>query len=442
MRILQVVHRFPPLSKGGTEVQAYEIAKKLKTKYLVFVLYPLYDSNGKGYTLRKTGYEGLPVIQLIKKWPSSLESINYLVDVWLTYRDKRIKKVFESLLDQLKPDIIHFQHLFNLSVELVRSAKKKGIPTVVTLHDYWFLCHRIHLLKNDGSICRGPEKGEAPCFRCYFDVLWESLKGRWRPFRHGLLKVPLEKGLEWCFLSLFRHRIQSTLDALKLIDVIVSPSRFLKEKFEDYGVEENRILHVTHGINPSLFTGLKKSKSNNIRFGYAGAIVPHKGVHILLDAYCRVQNSKTELKIFGDYQSDISYYQSLKRDFGHCNVQFMGQYNDVRVPFCQIDLLIVPSICYETGPLVVQEAFMAKVPVIASRIGTMPEVVLDGKNGFLFRPNDRQELATKLKAVIEEPGLLRSFVKNIRPVKTIDEQVAEIEEIYLKIFRNGFSKGR
>jgi len=332
--------------------------------------------------------------------------------------------------------------LLNLSVELVSLARKKGIPTVVTLHDYWFLCHRIHLLKNDGSICKGPEKDGTQCFRCYFDVLWESVKERWRPFRQGLLMVPLEKGLEWSFLSLFRNRIQSTWDALKLADVIVSPSRFLKEKFEDYGLKKNRILHVTHGINPSLFKGLKKSKSNNIRFGYAGSIVPHKGVHVLLDAYCRVQNSTTELKIFGDYHSDISYYQSLKRYFGHCNVQFMGQYNDARVPFSQIDFLIVPSICYETGPLVLQEAFMAKVPVIASQIGTIPELVQDGKNGFLFRPNDPQELATKLKAVIEKPSLLRSFVKNIGPVKTIDAQVAEMEEIYLKIFKNRFSEGR
>ena len=437
MKILQVVHGFPPLNRGGTEVHAYEIANKLKTKYPVSVAYPLFDPSRRGYSLRKTDLEGLSIIQLIKKRPSSFKVINYVANIWLTYKDERIKKLFETVLDQLKPDLVHFQHLFNLSVDIICSAKKRGIPTVLTLHDYWFLCHRIHLLKNDGSTCEGPEKGEVPCLHCYFDVLLEKLQDRWKPFHHRLLRAPFEKGLEWYFLPSFRDRIQLMMEAPKLVDVVISPSQFLRKKFGEYGVEADSIIHITHGINPSRFLGLKKCNSKNVRFGYVGAIVPHKGVHILLEAYCCVQNPKTELKIFGDYGTDISYYESLRKNFGHSNVQFMGRYDDVRVPFSQIDVLIVPSICYENCPLAIQEAFMAKVPVIASRIGPLPEFVMDGQNGFLFDLNNGQDLASKLRAIIEDPGLLRSLMKNIGPVKTIDEQVAEIEKVYLKALEKG-----
>jgi glycosyltransferase involved in cell wall biosynthesis len=108
------------------------------------------------------------------------------------------------------------------------------------------------------------------------------------------------------------------------------------------------------------------------------------------------------------------------------NIKFMGRYTDVREPYSEMDVLVVPSICYESYSLVVREAFICKIPVIASDIGALPEAVQNGETGLLFQSGNPDDLYDKIKVIIENPRLIEAFKSNIKSVKTIQEQAKEI----------------
>jgi glycosyltransferase involved in cell wall biosynthesis len=111
----------------------------------------------------------------------------------------------------------------------------------------------------------------------------------------------------------------------------------------------------------------------------------------------------------------------------------MGRYTDVREPYSEMDVLVVPSICYESYSLVVREAFICKIPVIASDIGALPEAVQNGETGLLFQAGNARDLYEKMELIIHHPDLIEKFKTNIRPVKSIEQQAEEMEGIYLDL---------
>jgi glycosyltransferase involved in cell wall biosynthesis len=96
----------------------------------------------------------------------------------------------------------------------------------------------------------------------------------------------------------------------------------------------------------------------------------------------------------------------------------------------EIDVLVVPSIWHENSPLTIHEAFLAKTPVIASNIGGMAELIQDEVNGLLFKVGDVADLREKITMIVQHPDLISKLSANIGPVKTIEENAVEIEQIY------------
>lgn len=105
--------------------------------------------------------------------------------------------------------------------------------------------------------------------------------------------------------------------------------------------------------------------------------------------------------------------------------------------FQNIDMLIVPSLWQENSPLVIQEAFLAETPVIASRLGGIPEIVQNGINGLLFNPGDVDELREKMQQIINNPSLIEKFRENMPKIRCIEDNAKEIEEIYNKLVIKG-----
>jgi len=149
MRILQVVHSFPPGDFGGTEMYTYSLSMELSKTREVYVLYPAYG--GSRYDLNYLKRNGLNIYEL--NIPFS-ERIMRLFNFKSSYLDAKVEEKFRELLIKIKPDCIHFQHLIGLSASLIKIANEKGIPTVLTLHDYWFICPAIQLLKCNSTICK------------------------------------------------------------------------------------------------------------------------------------------------------------------------------------------------------------------------------------------------------------------------------------------------
>ncbi|MBP1911657.1 glycosyltransferase family 4 protein [Thermococcus stetteri] len=432
MKILQVVHGFPPKKRAGTEIYTYYLSKELAKRHEVHVLYPSLGNVKKPTSVSFTR-EGL-ILHELKLPKNKVRRFWNLLFFENTYMNKNVEEIFKKLLKEIKPDIIHFEHLIGLSTTLIDIAKEFDVSAVLTLHDYWFMCPNIQLLKYDYAICEGPEPNK--CRECWVkrqaSILSEALN------HYHIPKLLVKKPLEFVIRESnspekFKRRNEYLKNLVLKVDKIIAPSRFLREMFIKYGIPEDKIVYSENGYNLDAFKGFKKKEkdTDKIIFGFVGGISKHKGVHILVDAFMNVPKDKAELRIYGNYNPNSRYIKEILVKTKSRNIKFMGRFEDVKEPYSEIDILVVPSIWHETGgPLVVKEAFATKTPVIASNIGCIPEFVENGKTGLLFKPNDTKDLYKKIMEIIENPELIDKFKSNITPPKSIEEQAKEIEGIY------------
>jgi glycosyltransferase involved in cell wall biosynthesis len=240
-------------------------------------------------------------------------------------------------------------------------------------------------------------------------------------------------------VSLMDERNSYIREICSKIDLFVSPSQFLKRKFVEFGIAEDKIVFILYGFNLNNFQDMHKKVSRKLRFGFAGNILPAKGLHILIDTFNKIKKENIELRIYGkesSYKSILaSYFNNIKKMAKNNNIKFMGGFEnkDIAKIFAEIDVLIVPSIWHENSPLVIQEAFAAKTPVIASNIGGIPEFINNGVNGLLFNPGDVNDLKEKIEYIIENRELIERLKKNTPEVENIEDNAREIEETYNRL---------
>jgi len=177
-------------------------------------------------------------------------------------------------------------------------------------------------------------------------------------------------------------------------------------------------------------------KGDHIRFGFIGNLSPHKGTHVLINAFKSLNSKAASLLIFGT--GEKAYQEKLVEMSRGANVMFMGAFQAIELGrvFKQIDVLVTPSICYENYPFVISEAFASLVPVIASNLGGMAERIQDNINGYLFKAGDPCDLATKLRQVINDPGMLNSMKEYIRlkvVLPSIEQEAYCYQQMYQRI---------
>jgi glycosyltransferase involved in cell wall biosynthesis len=159
--------------------------------------------------------------------------------------------------------------------------------------------------------------------------------------------------------------------------------------------------------------------------------MPEKGLHVLIDAFNEMPEESAELHLFGA-PVNPHYHQEVLGRARHPGVRWRGEFtHDKRWrALADIDVLVVPSTWYENSPLTIHEARAARVPVIASAIGGIPELVHHGLTGLTFPAGDAAALAACLREVIDNPGRLAEWRRSILPPKTLEAQAVEIEGIY------------
>jgi glycosyltransferase involved in cell wall biosynthesis len=442
MRILQVIHSFPPHNFLGTEVYAYHLCKELAKRHHIFIFHRVNELGKKDYEIYHNNYDGLEVYAI----NNTFKNYNGFEAV---YKNEGISNKFSTIIDQIKPDIVHIQHLLYLSTSIINEIKKRHIPIVFTLHDYWLICPQGQLLKSNFNICDNNDYSE--CINCILYQL--SIKKNIFNYYYYLKKFVPESLLQLIKRNYFNYAKASFLsqeeafrqinkrakhikDICANIDLFIAPSEFIRNKFIEFGVSEDKIIFSGYGFNLDNFKDTQKIPSDKIRFAFIGNIMPAKGIHYLIDAFNKIKNDNVELRIYGrvmSYKAILeNYLNYIKKIVKNRNIKFMGGFDnkDVANIFRQTDVLIVPSIWHENSPLVIQEAFATGTPVIASRIGGIPELIEDGINGILFEPNDVADLCRKIVMFIENPSLIEEIKRNIKLPKSIGENAREIENIY------------
>jgi len=201
-----------------------------------------------------------------------------------------------------------------------------------------------------------------------------------------------------------------------------------------WGIPRNKLRVSRYGIDTTPFENLQPvdRADGKVSFGYVGTLAPHKGVHVLMQALRKIPPETCRLHVFG---SDAHYgdYGAMLRELAEgLDVTFHGALDRQNIgrAFEAIDCLVMPSLWLENSPVVIQEAFAASVPVIASGQGGMAELVQDGRSGRLFPAGDVSALTRHMAAVIQNPTTLRTWSVSMDPPRTIVDDAEAMEEIY------------
>ncbi|MDP3045860.1 MAG: glycosyltransferase family 4 protein [Chloroflexota bacterium] len=424
MRIALVVHKFPPASLGGTETYVRDLAASLSGRHEVYVYYRSNADAGDAFSEESAQIGGWTERRV--RYTLTAPGRTRLAVFHDSFLNGRIEQSFDRFLRETSPDIVHFHHVAGLSARLLSMPAAAGIPSVMTLHDFWLMCYRSQLLDSSGLICHTPNDPWA-CAHCV------------RPTSPGspgpaatLARLPLA--------ALFRYRQATLLSAARAPARLIAPSRFLLGVFRDNGFPEERLTYIENGVALRRFADAKRAPDTGcLRIGYLGTLNRHKGVHILAEAFRGIPSGKASLRIFGDTSLFPSYVGELRCLLEGTEASLEGRLesDQIGAALAECDILVVPSLWYENSPVVIQEAFACGVPVVASDLGALPERVRDGVDAMLFKPGDPNDLRSVLMELIENPDLLGRLRSGIQPPRSMTEHILELENLYQSVSRDG-----
>jgi len=400
LKILKIIHGYPPYYMAGSEVYTYNLCKELSKFHEVDIFTRIENNFSPFYTTEETIEHGIKIFRVNKPGRDYTFRSKYI--------DEKLIMIFEEFLKNLKPDIVHIGHLSHLTVLIVNIIKKKKIPIVFTLHDYWMMCIRGQLIHEDLSLCLGPEIDRcAQCNKKYFLDIEEAKK-----------EIKL-------WLGLIKHINKS-------IDLFIAPSEFLRQKYIEFGIPEEKIVYMDYGFDKTLLKTIKKCQNQKIRFGYIGRIIQVKGITTLVEAFNEIDHSRALLNIYGNSNNSKLYLKNLCKNSA---IHFKGgfNYDEISKVLSEIDVLIVPSIWYENSPLVIHEAIEANIPIITTNLGGMSELVKHEHNGLLFERRNSRDLINKINRFIQEPELIKTLTLKVTPVKSIQEDAKDITKLYLEL---------
>ncbi|HJY84096.1 MAG TPA: glycosyltransferase [Candidatus Binatia bacterium] len=403
MRVLQVVHGFPPRELAGAELVTFYLSQALRGRgHQVTVLTRIADPEAPEFSTREEQMHGLTVVRMVNNHLQTSAALRF------SYNNSFCDIPLLQVLERFQPDVVHFQHLAHFSVSLVPLVASLGYPTVLSLHDFFFPCYRIHLIDAHFQLCPGPERGER-CVSC--------LEGFGPPEE-------------------IHRRFSYMEQALQAPDVIVSPSAFLTQRMLDYfPTLHERLQTVPLGIMPVSATPKERQHGAPLRILAIGFLFPPKGAHVLVEAVKGLPADALTVSFYGASSAFWQpYADRVRTEAQGLPVRFYGAYahDQLAAILAEHDVLVMSGICEETFSIVTREALMAGLPVVAARCGALPEVVHDGMNGLLFEPGDAADLRRCLARLIAEPELLEQLRLVAPPIKTMGEYAGEMEEIYGK----------
>lgn len=422
MKILQVVHRFWP-NLAGTEIYALHLSQALARRHNVLVYYRDHADRSPGFQAVDDRVAGLPVRRVSLNL-TGLRRNPYRLFV-SSFRNPEIERDFDGTLRRFRPDVVHFHHLMYLSGKLVDIAHQRGVPAVITLHDYWFKCNNSLLLRVTGELCHDNDEFRA-CADC----------AAGRQQRPGVRR--------WLTAQILRERDQLLRRALQRAQAVIAPSHFLKEQFvRDGYLPAASVQVIENGIDlAGVLPHGERAAGAAVKFAYIGSISPHKGLHVLVEAFNGVRGP-AQLDIYGGLEANRPYAAELRQKIVHPGVCLRGAVSrpDIWRVLSETDVLVVPSLWYENSPVVIREAFAAGVPVVGSNLGGVAEKIRDGVSGLLVDPGDVHALRTALQKIVDDPGQIERMRQQIEAVSSVAANVRCVEDVYAVLAGSDGSEG-
>jgi glycosyltransferase involved in cell wall biosynthesis len=353
---------------------------------------------------------------------------------------------FQEALHQIKPDIVHF-HDFSIAANRTHMEviKQTGIPIVMTQHSPGQSCLQRELLFGGSTVCDG-EIQINRCTECR--LMTQGIPAMIRkPLSLVSLPVLGNSKLSRAFSAreMTRQYYHAWHSMVSQIDAMHVLSRWQMEVMKRNRVPTEKLAHISTGLPLTSREPPQRHErkpNDPLRIIMLGRCDDVKGQEVLIDAIKLLpDDAAVEVTFFGPYWDSPYGARCLSKITGDPRFQppRLLPHKEIFEHMLSADLMAVPSKWLETGPLVVLEAFSAKLPVIGSNRGGIAELVKDGETGLLFETGNSQELARLLKRCIDESDLVPSLQRNIPPPRNMSDVAGETAELYRKLIerRNG-----
>ena len=294
-----------------------------------------------------------------------------------------------KLINDVKPDTAYILLFSKLSISILKSLKRNNIPIILRISDFIYFCSRGVLMMN-GAIC---EK----CLGCSF---------------HRILNKCTNESYLFSAIDYFRRIIEKKSGYLKYIDELIIPSIFTSNFYQKHRYFPNaKITHIPTFFDKNPASAIYNEIDFIHRFSIKtitvfGRVSKEKGIEILLQALTQLYNENLKdltINIIGFTNSEYSI--ALKKIIAesetpniHC-YEFL-EANALNEILERSTITVIPSICYDNMPNSLIESQAIGLPVIASNIGSFPELITDGYNGYLFGTNNSSDLAGTIKKAL------------------------------------------
>ena len=436
MKIIHCLNHFFPDHIAGTEIYTLSLVQELQQKSIDCIV--LIPNFGKNIT-EEYQVKGVRVIKYAEPSVSDRALL-------MGKRKPDGLEVFLQVLKTESPSIVHFHEFTSgngISLHHIIAAKEIGYRVLMTFHLAGYSCKTGHLMYKDKELCNGVIDIKK-CTNCVFTVKKLSPVKKNILYRFAMLIYNFHYDTTAWQSNLgtaigYPFVIKKTKDDLiklaETCDKLVVLARWYKEVLESNGIAENKIVCIMQGLPVGSHSNKENRISTDIlRIVFIGRINHLKGIHLLIDAIRQLPNDKISLDIYGDFTVDEFSIKCKAQTAAFENIIWKGSIapENVTDAISQYDLLCLPSLT-EMSALIIQQAFAAGVAVLASDIYGNREQIVDGKNGWLFKFNDSDDLKMKLLMLLQNRTLTGAVKKNIPAPKTFSEVGVEYEKLYKQI---------
>lgn len=445
MKILLVVHQFFPEFTAGTEVLTLGVARELRKRgddVRVFTAHPGRDDLSEDDRCDRYLHEGFEVYRFHHAYVPMAGQTS-MIEVG---SDNHLAaRYFATVLADFEPQRVHYFHLNRLGTGLIVEGEKAGVRQSMTPTDFWTICPTAQLRYPDGRLCDGPSRHAGNCVKHFAQnpARAEVIRAMARlvptPAADALVRLTLAAAPSGVpaidDIQALGRRLGKTVGRLNRLESIVVPNVFMRDKLVEHGVEPHRIVNAPFGVQlperpmPARVPG---GAAGPLRLGFIGTLAPHKGAHVLVEAFRELPPGTASLRIYGKTSEFPDYVDALReRAAGIAGIEFAGTFASDAISdvMADLDVLIVPSLWYENTPLVIYSAHAARTVVVASDFPGLSEAVRDGVDGLLFPPGDASALARQLVR-LTSPECRSHLRAAITPPKSIAAYVSDLLQIW------------
>lgn len=420
---------------GGTEVYVEALARELTKLSIENLIVAPADQN------QTYAYHNLVVRRF-----AIAANIQSLREIY-GEGDEQGAKEFGKILDEEKPNLVHL-HAFTrgVSLRLVRESKSRGIPVIFTYHTPTVSCSRGTLLQWGKTVCDGEIKINR-CTACVLQSLGfpqalAQITANLPPSISKAIAHANLQGAIWTALQmreLIECRSQAFSALTQEVDHLIAVCDWVKDILEINQVPTAKITVIRQGLCQELPSSPVITPVNNtempLRLVFFGRLDPTKGIDVIVKAMATVPMLNVRLDIYGVSQSGMmtNYEKSLKAQIlsdSRISLKSPVPAAQVVETMKQYDVLVVPSQWLETGPMVVLEAFAARIPVIGSNLGGIAELVRDNVDGLLVEASSISGWVQAMQSLSDNRDTMNQLRKNIKPPSTMEVVAKETNILY------------